>query len=75
MENKGTEEKITYPSIYFSIDNFEDVRLLKKIIQWLIDFLLGFLWNGCEWRADGMCRISCKKSGFKWCKSLISWFD
>ncbi|CAF1263994.1 unnamed protein product [Adineta steineri] len=24
MENKGTEEAITYPKIYFSVDNFED---------------------------------------------------
>ncbi|CAF5025732.1 unnamed protein product, partial [Rotaria sp. Silwood1] len=24
MENKGTEEKITYPNIYFTVDNFED---------------------------------------------------
>jgi hypothetical protein len=34
MENKGTEEKITYPNIYFTVDNFEDVRLLKKIIEY-----------------------------------------
>jgi hypothetical protein len=26
MESKGTEEKITYPNIYFTVDNFEDVR-------------------------------------------------
>ena len=25
MESKGTEEKITYPNIYFTVDNFEDV--------------------------------------------------
>ncbi|CAF1037368.1 unnamed protein product [Rotaria sp. Silwood1] len=24
MESKGTEEKITYPNIYFTVDNFED---------------------------------------------------
>jgi hypothetical protein len=24
MENKGTEEKITYPNIFFTVDNFED---------------------------------------------------
>jgi hypothetical protein len=30
MENKGTEEKITYPNIYFTVDNFEDVRLKKE---------------------------------------------
>jgi hypothetical protein len=29
MENKGTEEKITYPNIYFTVDNFEDVRFKK----------------------------------------------
>jgi hypothetical protein len=30
MENKGTEEKITYPNIFFTVDNFEDVRLLRN---------------------------------------------
>jgi len=30
MENKGTEEKITYPNLYFSVDNFEDVRQKEK---------------------------------------------
>ncbi|CAF1688516.1 unnamed protein product, partial [Adineta ricciae] len=24
MESKGTEEKMTYPNIYFTVDNFED---------------------------------------------------
>jgi hypothetical protein len=33
MENKGTEEKITYPHIYFSVDNFEDVRLLRSLLN------------------------------------------
>jgi len=28
MESKGTEEKITYPNIYFTVDNFEDVRFI-----------------------------------------------
>jgi hypothetical protein len=28
MESKGTEEKITYPNIYFTVDNFEDVSTL-----------------------------------------------
>ena len=40
MENKGTEERITYPNIYFSVDNFEDVRLLKKIIKYKVSFRL-----------------------------------
>ena len=26
MDSKGTYEKITYPDIYFSIDNYEEVR-------------------------------------------------
>jgi hypothetical protein len=30
MESKGTEEKITYPNIYFTVDNFEDVRLISN---------------------------------------------
>ncbi len=30
MESKGTEEKITYPNIYFTVDNFEDVRFILK---------------------------------------------
>jgi len=25
MDHKGTEEEITYPSIFFTIDNFEEV--------------------------------------------------
>ncbi len=33
MENKGTEEKITYPNIYFTVDNFEDVRLLRSLLN------------------------------------------
>ncbi len=33
MESKGTEEKITYPNIYFTVDNFEDVRLLSNKSQ------------------------------------------
>ena len=31
MENKGTEEKITYPNIYFTVDNYEDVRLIQEV--------------------------------------------
>jgi len=31
MENKGTEEKITYPNIFFTVDNFEDVRLVRNL--------------------------------------------
>lgn len=30
METKGTEEKITYPNIYFTVDNFEDVRSMNN---------------------------------------------
>ena len=30
MESKGTEEKITYPNIYFTVDNFEDVRAVMQ---------------------------------------------
>jgi hypothetical protein len=33
MENKGTEEKITYPNIFFTVDNFEDVRLLRNLLN------------------------------------------
>ena len=25
MKTKGTEERISYPDIYFTVDNFEDV--------------------------------------------------
>jgi len=25
MDRKGTEEEITYPNIFFTIDNFEEV--------------------------------------------------
>jgi hypothetical protein len=43
MENKGTKETITYPSIYFTVDNFEDVRLetddLNDYEIFLVDFL------------------------------------
>jgi len=27
MDRKGTEEEITYPNIFFTIDNFEEVGL------------------------------------------------
>jgi len=46
MKMKGTEEKITYPHLYFTVDNFEDVRLLrnlhsmkKKSVFFFVDFL------------------------------------
>jgi len=26
MDRKGTEEEITYPNIFFTIDNFEEVK-------------------------------------------------
>jgi len=49
MESKGTEEKITYPNIYFTVDNFEDVTverfvfvvriesfyLFRRFVRWL----------------------------------------
>lgn len=25
MDDKGTEEELTYPNIYFTVDNFEEV--------------------------------------------------
>jgi len=28
MDHKGTEEEITYPNIFFTIDNFEEVSFL-----------------------------------------------
>ena len=28
MDRKGTEEEITYPNIFFTIDNFEEVIML-----------------------------------------------
>lgn len=34
MDDKGTEEELTYPNIYFTVDNFEEVisvRLKKKM--------------------------------------------
>jgi len=40
MESKGTEEKITYPNIYFTVDNFEDVRLLSNKSKTKSFFLL-----------------------------------
>jgi hypothetical protein len=33
MENKGIKERITYPNIYFTVDNFEEVRLLRKLLN------------------------------------------
>jgi hypothetical protein len=43
MENKGTEEKITYPNIFFTVDNFEDVRLMRMFFNdegiCFVDFL------------------------------------
>jgi len=27
MDQKGTEEEITYPNIFFTIDNFEEVGM------------------------------------------------
>lgn len=33
MDDKGTEEELTYPNIYFTVDNFEEVisvHLKKK---------------------------------------------
>lgn len=31
MDSKGTYEKITYPEIYFSIDNYEEVGDVKDL--------------------------------------------
>lgn len=34
MDDKGTEEELTYPNIYFTVDNFEEVisvHILKKM--------------------------------------------
>lgn len=34
MDDKGTEEELTYPNIYFTVDNFEEVisvHLKKKM--------------------------------------------
>jgi hypothetical protein len=40
MESKGTEEKITYPNIYFTVDNFEDVRLIpSNLNEYFIVFI------------------------------------
>jgi hypothetical protein len=33
MENKGIQERITYPNIFFTVDNFEEVRLLRKLLN------------------------------------------
>ena len=38
MESKGTEEKITYPNIYFTVDNFEDVRTAMQAMESLIQY-------------------------------------
>jgi len=44
MESKGTEEKITYPNIYFTVDNFEDVRLISsKSLKIIFFFFQDFL--------------------------------
>ena len=32
MDSKGTEEEITYPNIFFMIDNFEEVSFLKVFV-------------------------------------------
>lgn len=46
MESKGTEEKITYPNIYFTVDNFEDVKFLFQKTKYSIFFF--FLQTFCE---------------------------
>jgi hypothetical protein len=59
MEIKGTEEKITYPNLYFTVDNFEDVRLLRNLysmikksfffrrlfMKWLCVKVRWYVWN------------------------------
>ncbi|UJR25454.1 hypothetical protein I4U23_006801 [Adineta vaga] len=33
MENKGSEEKITYPKLYFTVDNFEDMVCVELVAR------------------------------------------
>jgi hypothetical protein len=31
LKSKGTEETITYPNIYFTIDDFDEVNLINML--------------------------------------------
>ena len=33
MDDKGTEEELTYPNIYFTVDNFEEVINAHSKVQ------------------------------------------
>ena len=78
MESKGTEEKMTYPNIYFTVDNFEDViRIINR--DWTNKLAcfssLDVLWDGCERRSDGVRGVSRKKLAFERTTSPVSWLD
>lgn len=36
MDDKGTEEELTYPNIYFTVDNFEEVISVRLKKKWKI---------------------------------------
>ncbi|KAJ8299737.1 hypothetical protein KUTeg_023797 [Tegillarca granosa] len=40
MDSKGTEEEMTYPNIFFMVDNFEELSLTSKMVQTMS---LGFI--------------------------------
>jgi len=40
MDRKGTEEEITYPNIFFTIDNFEEVSFWHSLNEPVVYFLL-----------------------------------
>ena len=42
MDHKGTEEELTYPNIFFTIDNFEEVSFCWILLHWTVMYLLPF---------------------------------